>query len=156
MGGGAMMDMGVYPLQAARYVSGEEPISVSAQSFTNRPELFSEVDDTTTFQLKFPSGAVASLITSFDMSVNYMSAVAQQGWFKLEPFSSYSGIKGRSSQGPISFPQINQQAAQMDEVSRCIQDGKPMRVPGEEGLRDIRVVEAIYRSIEEDGQTIMI
>lgn len=152
MGGGAMMDMGVYALQAARYVTGEEPIAVTAQSFTTRPELFTEVDETTLFQLEFPSGALANLHTSFGMGMNYLNVTADEGWFKLDPFSAYRGIEGESKNGPIEFPQINQQATQMDEQAYCVMEDKPMRVPGEEGLRDMRVVEAIYRAIESGDQ----
>ncbi|RMH67958.1 MAG: gfo/Idh/MocA family oxidoreductase [Bacteroidetes bacterium] len=148
MGGGAMMDMGVYSLQAARYITGEEPIAVTAQTHTTRPELFTEVDETTMFQLEFPGGAVATLYTSFGMNVNDMYTTAADGWFYLRPFSSYSGIHGASSNGPFDFPQINQQAVQMDEQARSIRDGTPMRVPGEEGLRDMIVVDAVYQAIE--------
>jgi glucose-fructose oxidoreductase len=153
-GGGAMMDMGVYALQGARYVTGEEPIAVTAQTFTTRPEMFKEVDETTTFQLLFPSGAVANLHTSFGMSMNYLHATAEKGWFRLDPFSTYSNIKGESSKGPLQFPKINQQAAQMDEVAYCIANKKPMRVTGEEGLKDMRVVEAIYQSIKNGSKRI--
>ena len=76
MAGGAMMDMGVYSLQGARYIVGEEPISVTAQTFTTRPELFTEVDETTLFQLEFPGGAVANLHTSFGVGMNYLHANA--------------------------------------------------------------------------------
>ncbi|WKN41772.1 Gfo/Idh/MocA family protein [Tunicatimonas pelagia] len=152
MGGGAMMDMGVYALQAARYVTGEEPIAVTAQSFTTRPEIFTEVDETTMFQLEFPSGALANLHTSFGMGMNYLNVTAEKGWFKLDPFSAYGGIKGESKNGPIDFPQINQQAAQMDGQAMSVMEDKPMQVPGEEGLRDMRVVEAVYRAIESGDQ----
>lgn len=152
MGGGAMMDMGVYALQAARYVTGEEPIEVTAQSFTTRPELFTEVDETTLFQLEFPSGALANLHTSFGMGMNYLNVTADEGWFKLDPFSAYRGIEGESKNGPIEFPQINQQATQMDEQAYCVMEDKPMRVPGEEGLRDMRVVDATYRAIKSGDQ----
>ena len=147
MGGGAMMDMGVYALQAARYVTGEEPSLVTAQTFVHRPELFTEVDETTMFQLAFPSGAVANLHTSFGMSMNYLNVTAQDGWFELDPFSAYSGIKGKSKAGPIDYPQINQQATQMDEQVLSIMNDQPMRVPGEEGLKDMIVVEGVYKSI---------
>ena len=154
MSGGAMMDMGVYSLQAARYATGEEPISVSAQTFTSRPELFSEVDETTMFQLEFPSGAFANLQTSHSFGMNFLDARYERGWARLEPFQAYRGIKGTSSQGPLDFPVINQQAAQMDEVAACIIEDKPMRVPGEDGLKDMIVVDAIYQSIAEGGRKI--
>lgn len=154
MGGGAMYDMGVYSLQAARYITGEEPVTVSAQTFTTRPAMFDEVDETTTFQLRFPSGAVANLHTSFGFGMNYMHADAREGWFKLHPFSTYRGIQGQTSNGPLSFPDVNQQATQMDDTARAILAGEPVRVPGEEGLRDIRVVEGVYRSLANGGETV--
>lgn len=152
MGGGAMMDMGVYALQAARYVTGEEPIAVTAQSFTSRPEMFTEVDETTLFQLEFPSGALANLHTSFGMGMNYLNVTADNGWFKLDPFSAYRGIEGESKDGPIEFPDVYQQAVQMDEQSKNIMENKSLRVTGEEGLRDMRVVEAIYRAVASGNQ----
>ena len=151
MSGGALMDMGVYSLNAARYATGEEPISVRAQQFNSRPELFKEVDETVTWQLEFPSGAVANLSTSFAISMNYLEARFRQGWYKVSPFQSYRGIKGETSKGPLDFPIINQQAAQMDETAQRILEGKPMRVPGEEGLKDMIVVDAIWKSIARNG-----
>jgi glucose-fructose oxidoreductase len=146
MGGGAMMDMGVYPLQGARYVTGEEPVKVSARSYVTRPEYFTEVEEVMLFDLEFPSGAIASLSTGFHASYNYLKVFAEQGWFELDPFSGYRRIKGRTSKGELQFPDINQQAAQMDEVAECILGGKPMRVPGEEGLKDMIVVDQLYAS----------
>ena len=155
LAGGAMMDMGVYSLQAARYSTGEEPVSVSAQTFKTRPEHF-EADEITTFQLQFPSGTVASCETGFHASFNYLKVYCEKGWYELEPFSAYNGIKGRSSAGEFQFPDINQQVAQMDEVALCIQEGRPMRVPGEEGLKDMIIVDAVYESIASGGSTISI
>ena len=154
MSGGAMMDMGVYSLQAARYATGEEPISVSAQSFTSRPELYSEVDETTTFQLTFPSGAIANLQTSHRMGMNTLDVRYQNGWARLEPFQAYRGIKGVSSRGSLDYPVVNQQATQMDEDALSIMEGKAVRVPGEEGLKDMIVVDAIYASIAGGGSMI--
>lgn len=151
MSGGALMDMGVYSLNAARYATGEEPVSVTAQSFTTRPELFKEVDETITWQLEFPSGAVANLSTSFATSMNYLEARFRKGWYRLTPFQSYRGIKGESKAGILDFPIINQQAAQMDETALRIMENQPMRVPGEEGLADMIVVDAIWKSIARNG-----
>ncbi len=156
MGGGVMMDMGVYSLQAARYATGEEPIAVTAQTFVRRPEMFKDVDETTTFQLEFPSGAFANLQTSFYTNVNGLHVVCEKGWYKVDPFSSYRGIKGTTSDGVLDFPIINQQAAQMDHVANAILENKPMLVPGEEGLRDMIVVDAIYKSIATGGKKVTI
>jgi glucose-fructose oxidoreductase len=155
LNGGAMMDMGVYPLQAARYTTGEEPISVSAQTFKIRPDKV-EADEVTSFQLQFPGGTVANCETGFHASFNYLKVFCEKGWYELDPFSSYNGIKGKKSQGEFDFPQVNQQARQMDEVAWCIMNDKPMRVTGDEGLKDIIVVEKIWESIAQGGKTIMI
>lgn len=155
LAGGAMMDMGVYPLQAARYSTGEEPISVSAQTFKIRPDKF-EADEVTSFQLQFPGGTVANCQTGFHASFNYLRVFCEKGWYELDPFSSYNGIKGRKSNGEFVFREVNQQARQMDEVAWCIMNDKPLRVTGEEGLKDIIVVEKIRESIAQGGKTLMI
>jgi len=148
MGGGAMYDMGVYPLNAARYTAGVEPVAVlSAQHSTNRPEIYHEVDETTAFTLEFPGGAVGRCKTSMGENMNYLRANCEKGWYELKPFQSYSGIKGKTSDGKVLNATIpNQQAKQMDDDALAIIYQQPMLVPGEEGLRDIRIVEAIYRS----------
>ena len=147
MGGGAMYDMGVYTLQAARYCTGEEPVAVTARHSTTRPEIFYEVDETTHFELEFPSGARAECVTSFGQSMNKLHVTYAEGWAELQPFQAYSGIAGQASDGRLFNASIpNQQARQMDDDALAIMEGRPMQVPGEEGLRDIRIVEAIYGS----------
>jgi len=146
-GGGALMDMGVYSIQGARYVIHEEPVSVTAQSFTVDPERFDEVDETVTLQLEFPSQAMANLMTSFRASANILYASAQKGWFSMNPFSGYRGIKLDTIRGPVALSDINQQATQMDEVAWCIVNNEPMRVPGEEGLRDLKIIEATREAL---------
>lgn len=147
MGGGAMQDIGIYALQAARYVTGEEPISVTAQAFNSRPDELTEIDETVTFQLQFPSGAIANSMGSFGMYLPNLYVQAEDGWFGLNPSWTYSGITGNSSKGPITFPEVNQQAVQMDEQSVGFRDKKLLRVTGMEGLRDVRIINAIEKSI---------
>jgi len=147
MGGGAMGDMGVYALQGARLATGEEPITVTAQASTTRPEVYHEVEETMMFQLEFRSGARAACHTSFGISMNYLQVNYENGWLKMEPHSGYGGNKGSMSDGTeINFPLPRQQPKQMDEDALAIMNGTPLIVPGEEGLRDITVVEAIYKS----------
>ena len=74
----------------------------------------------------------------------------------MEPFSSYTGNKGSSPLGPINFPLENQQARQLDEDAEALMKGTALIAPGEEGLRDIRVVEAIYKSVAAGGKMIKI
>lgn len=152
LGGGVMGDMGVYALQGARLATGEEPISVIARASTTRPDIYHEVEETMMFLLDFPSGAQASCQTSFGINVNYLQANYERGWIKLEPQSSYSGNKGSMSDGTIiNYVLRNQQAKQIDDDCAALLAGTDLLVPGEEGLRDIRVVEAIYKSVASGG-----
>ncbi|MBD2704567.1 Gfo/Idh/MocA family oxidoreductase [Spirosoma sp. BT702] len=148
MGGGVMYDMGVYVIQGARLATGEEPISVTAQQYTTRPDVYKNgLDETSMVQLVFPSGARASLQTSYGMNMNYLHVTGSKGSWRMEPYSGYNGQKGNWGNGgtiehPYEVPW--QQTKQMDDDALAIMNKKPMIAPGEEGLRDIKVVEAIY------------
>lgn len=148
IGGGSMYDMGVYALQGARLAAGEEPVAVTAQSVVNRPEIFNEADEMMMFQLKFPSGAIASCMGGHGANGNYLKVNYEKGTLFMEPFSSYRNNKGSSTLGVIDHPLENQQARQMDEDALAIRNNTPLLVPGEEGLQDIRIVEAIYKAVK--------
>jgi predicted dehydrogenase len=147
-GGGALMDVGIYSLQATRYISGEEPVLISAFETKTDPKKFVDVDETMTWQATFPSGVIANCTTSFNAAgMGRVRAHAQKGWFGLEPAFNYGGIKGSRSDGkPLEFPAIDHFAAQMDDFSQCILDERPSKVSGEEGRRDVRIMMAIYES----------
>lgn len=147
LGGGCMYDMGVYSLNAARYTAGKEPIAVTARHETTRPDIYHEVDEITYFDLEFPGGAQAKCQTSFAESLNYLRADCVEGWYELKPFQAYNGVKGVTSDGlKLNLSVTNQQAKQMDDDAIAIANDKPVLVPGEEGLKDITIVEAIYKS----------
>ncbi|WP_207496746.1 Gfo/Idh/MocA family protein [Aridibaculum aurantiacum] len=147
-GGGGLMDMGVYCVQGARYTVGEEPIYVTAREEKTRPELFKEVDETVYFDLEFPGGTIAHGISSYNKSFSYLKAKAERGWFDLTRAFPYRGLEGATIDGPMKFDaHVNQQARQMDDFAQCVKYNKPTRVPGEEGMKDMKVIDAIYRSI---------
>jgi len=147
MGGGVMGDMGVYPLNALRYGTGLEPIAVTAKASTTRPEIYTEVEETMNFELEFPGGVTAVGEASFGKRMNKLHLNCAQGWYELAPFQGYSGIQGTTSDGVSLNAKIpNQQARQMDDDAAAIIDDTPLLAPGEEGLKDTIVVEAIYRS----------
>jgi glucose-fructose oxidoreductase len=153
LGGGAMYDMGVYPLNAARYSAGMEPVAVTARASVTRPEIYHEVEETMEFDLEFPGGATAKCETSFAKGMNDLQVNFQKGSYKLSPFQAYSGINGETSDGIKLNERIpNQQAKQMDDDAMAISKKTKPLVPGEEGLKDIRIVEAIYRSVKEKKQ----
>lgn len=147
-GGGAMYDMGVYALNAARYTSGEEPVAVTATQEIHRPDIFRGVDEAMRFRLEFPSGVTAECATSLGANMNLLHADCERGWYELSPFQSYDGIRGRTSSSEILDVRVpNQQARQMDDDALSILNGTPPLVPGEEGLRDMRVIDAIFASV---------
>ncbi len=154
LGGGTMYDLGVYALNAARYTTGEEPVSVSATQMTTRPKIFNETDETTHFTLVFPSGAIAHGKTSVGKSMHELYVDCENGWYTLAPFSMYAGVQGKTSDGKLLNTYIkSQQAQQMDDDSLAILNNTPVMVPGEEGMKDIKIVEAIYKSAK-NGQLI--
>jgi glucose-fructose oxidoreductase len=150
LGGGVLYDMGVYAIQGARLGTGMEPIAVfDAKTSTTRPEIYKDgLDETSIAKLEFPGAVIASIKTSFGENINFLDIKCEKGEIKMEPYSGYAGIRGSSPLGDIYFPYEvpNQQTMQMDDDALAIMQGKPMLVPGEEGLRDIRIVEAIYKS----------
>ncbi|GAB3944923.1 Gfo/Idh/MocA family oxidoreductase [Spirosoma harenae] len=150
-GGGPLMDVGIYAVQGARYVTGEEPTSVTAQFAPKTdPQKFKEVEETMFWQFEFPGGAVSNSTTSYISGVERLYASCEKGWFELSPAFGYGPLKGRTSKGPIEMPVVNHQAAHMDGVCKDLLDGKqlPSHVTGEEGLRDVRLLQAIYQAAE--------
>lgn len=157
MGGGAIYDMGVYSINAARYATGLEPIAVSATQSTTRPEIFDEVDETTNFELEFPGGIVADGKTSFGQNLNNLEVNCKDGWYYLRPMQSYMGVKGMTSDGQVLEPmRKNQQAKQMDEDALAIIRDTPVIVPGEEGLKDIAIVQKINESAKLGGKRLLL
>ena len=157
MGGGAIYDMGVYPINGLRYATGLEPLAVNeARHVTTRPKIFTEVDETTYFTLEFPGNITAQGATSFGHNWNKMHVDCDNGWYELSPFQSYSGIQGTTSDGQVLNKSIpNQQAKQMDDDALSIINDSKVIVPGAEGMKDIRIVEAIKKSAK-SGQRVNI
>lgn len=149
-GGGALMDIGIYALNGARYMVGEEPIWVTAQETKSQPDRFKEgVDETITFQLGFPGGAVASCLSSYAMKfLDRFYLNGEKGFAELQPATSYGPIKGRTHKGELIQPHVNHQTKQMDDMADIILNGKKPVLPvdGEEGLRDLKIIDAIYQA----------
>jgi glucose-fructose oxidoreductase len=155
MGGGVMYDMGVYSIQGARLGTGMEPIAIAeAKTWTTRPEIYKNgLDEIAVAKLEFPGGVIADIKTSFGENINFLTVNCEKGDIKMDPYSAYAGVQGTSPLGTINFPYSvpHQQAMQMDDDAISIMQGKAMLVPGEEGLRDIRIVEAIHKSAGSNG-----
>lgn len=148
-GGGPLMNLGVYCVQSHRYTLGEEPVSVTAQfGPVTDQRLFKEVEQSITWQLVFPSGAVGTSSTNYNCQVDRFYASADDGFFELSPAISYGPFKGRTSKGELNFPIINQQQTQCDEIAKVLLAGKqlPAHITGEEGWKDIKILDAIYKA----------
>nr|WP_269783512.1 Gfo/Idh/MocA family oxidoreductase [Marinibactrum halimedae] len=156
MGGGWMMDMGIYAIQAARYSKQMEPVAVTAQTANSRPQYFKEVTETTTAQLYFPDGSLAQITGTAATFVGNLTVAAADGQYYLSPFWTYEGIRGGTLSKPFDFPLVHQQVTQLDEMAISIRDNLPMRVEAEEGLKDMRVMDAIFRSIALGGKKVII
>lgn len=157
-GGGALMDVGVYCINAARYATGEEPIWVSAEEAKTDLEKFKEVDETITWQMGFPSGVIASCATTYNFNnFERLYVVGDKGFAELWPAFGYGPIKGRTNKGDMNQLVGTHQTFQMDGMADCILNNKPgPNITGEEGLQDMKVVEAIYKSIAAGGKKIML
>jgi len=155
-GGGAVMDVGIYCVQAARYSTGLEPVAVIAQEFKTDPLKFNEVDETVTWQLEFPNGTIANSTTSYVTSTNRLYVSAGRDFYELQPAYNYGGVQGHVRNEPLNYPEVNQQARQMDAFALNIKNNTESTVSGEEGLRDMKVIEAIYKSVESGGKRIEI
>jgi predicted dehydrogenase len=149
-GGGAMMDIGIYSVNGARYMVGEEPVWVTAQETKTNPEKFKDgVDETILFELGFPGGAVASCLSTYNMgNLDRFFMTGQKGFAELWPATGYGPIKGRTNKGDLTQPHTTHQTIQMDEMAAIILDGKQPIVPvdGEEGVRDLKIIDAIYEA----------
>ena len=152
-GGGPLVDVGIYALQTARMLTGEEPTRVTAQATTTDQVKFHDLEENIAWQLTFPSGVTSSGSASYSTFVNRFVATTSGGSFGMEPAYSYSGNRGWRSDGkPLRFPQIDHFVAEMDAFAQALLSGKPTTVPGEEGLRDVRIITAIYEAARTGGE----
>jgi predicted dehydrogenase len=159
-GGGPLVDVGIYSLQACRYLTGEEPVEVSATwSVIDHDGRFNEVEENLAWTMRFPSGVLASCWTSYGSngSGNFCRAMGSRGWLEINPAFSYEGLHLRAdTQGgppidqPADDPAPCQFMREADHLAECILEDHEPKTPGEEGLRDQKLIEAIYRSCQED------
>jgi predicted dehydrogenase len=151
-GGGAMMDIGIYSINGSRYMVGEDPIWVTAQETKTNPEKFKEgVDETIQFQLGFPSGAVASCLSTYSLNnLDRFFLDGDKGFAEMQPSTGYGPIKGRTNKGELTQPVTTHQTVQMDEMADIILAGKQPIIPvtGEEGVKDLKIIDAIYLAVK--------
>jgi predicted dehydrogenase len=159
-GGGALPDIGIYCLNTCRFLTGEEPEAVLASVYsTPNDERFREVEETVMFQLFFPSGIRANCTTSYGVHrARHYTVYGDKGaWFGMNPAFDYHGVQTEvaRTEGKIEWKQQprvsekNQFALEMDHMALSILNDTQPYTPGEEGLQDCRIIEAIYASARE-------
>jgi len=150
-GGGALLDMGVYSIQAACMATDANPVAVTAKELPKtQPDFFKEVEQALEFRLEFANGATADIWTGYDANRAEFRADAAKGWFKGErPVFSYRGLNiSTSAKGKLDFGVFRQQQRHMDAVCAAMREGGDYTCTGEVGRRDMVIVEGIYESIK--------
>ena len=168
-GGGALFDTGVYPIQAACYLTGREPVAVRGFPATRHPDLFPEgVEETMSYELLFDDGFQALCRASYSQSFHQCTTLGPKGLVEILPGQKGSvfGQSGAGNPSPkrlfvnkkeIELRQTLQQAELLDAFALAINQGnKAFQTPGEMGLRDIRIVEKVYESAAKGGLKVFI
>ena len=162
-GGGPLMDLGIYAVQAACMAAnvgfdGTTPIVVTARERPKqRPEFFRDVEETLDWTMEFPGGAKGEFVTSYNGGIDLFRAESDQGWIEFAPAFQYGGLKVATHKGPLNLAvPPSQQAVQMDDFALAIRDDRPTPVPGEMGRRDMVIIEAIYASSAAGGKPVEI
>ena len=158
-GGGSLPDVGIYCLNAARYLTGEEPVRVTAEILSDSSDpRFKEVEDRVSFQLRFPSGTLAACQSFYSAHESRRCRVlAERGWIDLDPAFAYRGLKLKASRAhgeaehatEIKLAEKNHFALEMDHMAERVARGEKPHTPGQEGLQDLRLIEAIYKAARE-------
>src|SRR5579864_3302696 len=158
-GGGSMMDIGIYALNASRYLTGEEPTEVNAmiRSTASDPR-FKEVEEHVTFQLRFPSGILANCSSSYGyFHQSHYRVLGTEARLEMDPATWYSGLRMWIERGSTieqrDLPEIDHFAAEMDHMSDCVMQDREPLTAGEEGLRDLTIIRAIYEAAQ-SGKTV--
>ena len=160
-GGGSLPDVGIYCLSAARYITGEEPVEITAQLTQPKDDpRFREVEDICSFTLRFPSGVLAQCMSGYSHHESrHLRVMARDAYVEMDPAFSYQGLSmriGRKAGAAYAveqrrFGEKNQFAREMDHFAQCIRAGRQPHTPGEEGLQDQRLVAAIYEAARGGG-----
>ncbi len=155
-GGGSLMDIGIYCVNSMRWVAGSTPIDATAQTWTDDPKRFNEVEDSIAFRLMHPDGLVCQGTSSYSsMAASFLQVHGDRGWAALNPAFAFEEerrlfgkIKGKWFEQ--RFKVIDEFALELNAFTESIRSGRDPEPDGMEGLRDIATIEAIYRSVREN------
>jgi len=153
-GGGALMDLGIYPLNAIRHITGEEPKTFTAVLSTrDQGGRFTQMEQGMEWTMKFPSGIIASCGCSYgERAPSFLNINGETGYLVMEPAFSYDGLH---LQGNVNAQAINEPGTgkvpfqftiEAEHFADCIRNDQQPECPGEEGLKDLLAIEAIYNA----------
>lgn len=153
-GGGPLMDLGIYCIQASLYTFGELPTSLWAKNITQDTEFFNDIEGTIEWEMTFPSGKAYGKTSYESPFTSFLTVETEKGKLELNPSFNYGGLKGMTPDSPMDFKPVNQQALQMDAFALNILEDTESIVPGEMGMRDNYLIEKIYESASKGGQIV--
>jgi predicted dehydrogenase len=154
-GGGPLMDVGIYSLNACRYLTGEEPRMLSAySSVIDKDGRFNEVEENVGWTMKFPSGIIASCNTTYGARMEgYYRVHGSKGVLHVEPTFGYQGLHltaqfdgGEKLDEPNPARDPSQFTTEADYFSNCVLTNREPKIDGEEGLLDMKLIAQIYKS----------
>jgi predicted dehydrogenase len=153
-GGGPLFDVGIYSLNACRYLTGEEPQHIAAYASTiDQDGRFKEVEENVSWTMRFPSGIVASCVTTYGANMpGYFHVYGSKGWLQVDQAFVYEGlhlkgfVNGKDIDEPNPARDPSQFQAEAEHFSHCVQNNLEPQSPGEEGLRDMNYITQIYQS----------
>lgn len=160
LGGGPVGDVGIYSINAARYITGEEPVEVMATAFQpDDDSRFREVPETVAFMLRYPSGIIANCDCSFGTTESRRYRVlCERGYLEMDPAFSYRGLKlvakeelGKkesSALEEVNLRQVDHFAAEMDGFSKAILEDGEILTPASMGIADLKIISAIHESVK--------
>jgi predicted dehydrogenase len=160
LGGGPVGDVGIYSINAARYITGEEPMEVMATAFQPDDDpRFREVPESVAFMLRYPSGIIANCDCSFGTSESRRYRVlCERGYLEMDPAFSYRGLKLRAKEEfggkegsvlqEVNLRQVDHFAAEMDGFSKAILEDGEILTPASMGIADMKIIAAIHESVK--------
>lgn len=154
-GGGPLTDLGVYCINTCRWLVGEDPVAASAVSWVRDRRRYTEVEEGVAFRLDFPSGLVLQGTAAYSAAFSsFVHVHGDKGWAELAPAFAFE--EERRISGKIAgrwfaktFKPIDEFVLELDEFASCIQENRKPEPDGEQGMRDIIIIDAIYQAVKE-------
>ena len=147
-GGGPLMDIGIYAIQACRYGMGKEPLSVTAQKFKTYKDYLPDMEETITWQFEFEDQVVANCISSYAARNNFARVHTEKSRYEMGPCYGYETPTLIVDGEEMDFGEETMQTTQMDAFARNILDDTEVIADGMEGYRDMVIIESIYKAAE--------